>query len=1028
MTEEMLLHLLQTAFPNGVIYSDEYYLKDMKGTDLAGRNRGFGYHVRRLSKAAGLLREEWLAQHGFVWKETGYVEPDMKIREVERRETGAFSTADYILRTYPLAGEYIPTPTEAEELYQFASETVRKLFNEDGTVQAQDYVVLTVETIQLLKDWSNSGGDNTFWSYVFQQYGFDTEGRSDAEQRLYGHFRKAVQYTLTHYNRFFAPSNKQRYYTSLLLHALAPRQSIEALFNVLFDFYARTLDFQYVTEDISYKVFTRGMQARWNGKIAVDETIQLRSDVVSSGLQTLFEQRPSYMADLCDRIVNKMDALLRGEGRITLHEDKNYWDRILLEWYKKKSRIDRQTLQGERRSRRMDYVASSRDKIYVRYAMQNSTVGLEVPRIRLPDVRRELPLMIVYQDTEEVLRRELSVTGSDLCLTTRSCFLPLKEMNLDLKAPLKLRAEILYGSEALYDSGSRLNRAYLFLDSDGRERRVKTGTAWLFAGSGQQITFAGESGVYLEPHPGQLFRLNLSEVTSAAVDGTEVFADDRTASKFRCHTTVRKVGRVYADDLGRVCEIMPDEFSLTICLPEGERHLRYQILTDGQPAETCVDEEKFRLRPPCKAGKPHCVQVVDLVSGQIRFEYRYLVLPEFCMGFHAGLYRENSDTALVRFSWRGYTGEFSVPVPEEGDTVQISVPGIQTPFEVELPVIHCTFLGRSAFSAPEAVWHKDIPAGEFVTVQTPEDWTGSLMLGTRTVPADRTGRRFELGNAIRSGNERGRTEQLWLSLKNSRGVVEKFKLTDIVFASGFLNAPLEVLENRLCWRFAENFCGEKDPAFLIVCTGEDEEELTFSTGTEDVVLAESGALTGGRYSYQVYLKTRSVFGAKKGELLFSGSFRMGDPMEYMLAGKELHLRSALCWDYSANGLKNKTVQPGNGILFDFVYQDTTAPSGEKLRSPMFEATMLYTDRDGVRRPFSFRNSDGFEAINPVRVWIVNEHLLVLHCATDDGVQLDNQDSTLINRDPTCYLSKEEQFERLETPDYFQYEIREEQDV
>ena len=128
MTEEMLLHLLQATFPNGVIYSDEYYLKDMKGTDLAGRNRGFGYHVRRLSKAAGLLREEWLAQHGFVWKETGYVEPDMKTREVERRETGAFSTADYILRTYPLAGEYIPTPTEAEELYQFASETVRKLF------------------------------------------------------------------------------------------------------------------------------------------------------------------------------------------------------------------------------------------------------------------------------------------------------------------------------------------------------------------------------------------------------------------------------------------------------------------------------------------------------------------------------------------------------------------------------------------------------------------------------------------------------------------------------------------------------------------------------------------------------------------------------------------------------------------------------------------------------------------------------------------------------------------------------------
>ena len=77
------------------------------------------------------------------------------------------------------------------------------------------------------------------------------------------------------------------------------------------------------------------MRARWDTRVAKDEHLQLRSDTVFSGLQALFRERPGYMAVLSDTIVKKMDALLRGDSNIAFNCERNYWDRLLYEWYHK---------------------------------------------------------------------------------------------------------------------------------------------------------------------------------------------------------------------------------------------------------------------------------------------------------------------------------------------------------------------------------------------------------------------------------------------------------------------------------------------------------------------------------------------------------------------------------------------------------------------------------------------------------------------------------------------------------------------
>ena len=177
-------------------------------------------------------------------REIGSVEPDMReIKARDRRDgANAFYIADYALRKYPLAGQYIPTPKEERLLYQRAQQAVEKILN-DQPINNGDAAVLVVETANRLKSWDNvSEKQDSFWRYIFRQYGFQAERFGKAkESLLYEKFRMAIDRAFDRklYNRF-AVSEGHRYYATLLLHALAPKRSIENFFDILFSMFPAT--------------------------------------------------------------------------------------------------------------------------------------------------------------------------------------------------------------------------------------------------------------------------------------------------------------------------------------------------------------------------------------------------------------------------------------------------------------------------------------------------------------------------------------------------------------------------------------------------------------------------------------------------------------------------------------------------------------------------------------------------------------------------------------------------------------------
>lgn len=581
MSEAEFLNRLNKAFPEKVIFAEQARLSVYLSLFV---------EIRRYARGAGVSSVQWLTGRGFIWKETGYIEPDMHSGDTcgPSPDYTAFELADYVFRTYPLAGEYQLTDAEDALLYQSASETVKKVLIDGGRTSVREDAVLVLETINLLKGWSSELADEetsgSLWNYIFLQYGFNPENSEAAANRLYNYFRGAIKGTLAHYKRFFAPEGTQRYYTSLLLHALAPKQSIESLYSILFDFYVKNLDFQYVTEDISYKVFTKGMRARWDSRVAKNDELQLRADAIFSGLQTLFKERPGYMAVLCDSIVKKMDAILRNENTDLIDPDRNYWDTILVEWYQRKSRTERVQAQGEQRQRKTEYVATTTDRIYAQYTMEHSSVGIAIPKIRLSKVAQQRPVIKIYQSEICIYNAELSVTGDELCLTTRSRFIPFEEMSYDFSNTPAIRVEIHYDGELLYNSAEKLYRQYILLDASGAERTPHCGTIYLFASNLQEVTFPDDTdGIYSYPYPGQLYRINLDEVSSAAIDGREVFVCASTAAQFRHHTSLRKAVSAQAIHQGVSFDIFPAPFQFFIVLPEGEK-----AYDTNSPSTECV--------------------------------------------------------------------------------------------------------------------------------------------------------------------------------------------------------------------------------------------------------------------------------------------------------------------------------------------------------------------------------------------------------------------------------------------------------
>ena len=366
---------------------------------------------------------------------------------------------------------------------------------------------------------------------------------------------------------------------------------------------------------------------------------------------------------------------------------------------------------------------------------------------------------------------------------------------------------------------------------------------------------------------------------------------------------------------------------------------------------------------------------------------------------------------------------YSLVLEDTSDSIIVPVSGMTWQLELYIPLVHCALMGHNAFKIPGMIWHKSILHDEFVKLELPEGWSGQLMLGISPVP-EVSPSYFELGNTLRAIAAPQAEYDLWISLENIAGNHINRKITTIACKPTFAAPPIEVIDSTLHWQPEGNYVGDPESTFQVEVQRPGGSIDTYATSTESTALANTSSYALGNYSYHVFLKKKSLFSGGMNELIFKGSYCVGNPLEWLYDGKELIIGDALYWDFETETLKALLMKYGCGILTNLDYQGTTVASGETMPAPCYSATLSFISSTGRRIPFNSKPSNDFELVNPVKVWIVNEHLLILRCTTEDAVYVDKDFSTIVNRNPATYMSKAEQHHRLKTPDYFKYSIRE----
>lgn len=1030
--ENTVINLLKKLFPNGFIHADEFARIDPT----------LSMSIRKYARNCGMTYPDWLRWKGFIWgdKNTGYLETDMQVYSPNKKSSSSnsdiFALVDNIFQTSPLLGEYILSEDEEKLLYQAAGNVFRKLFIKDSVISSDECDLLILGTIQRLKNWASDSvteeTDSSFWEYIFRQYGFNSGNSGSVYFSLCQKFRELIQKSFRNpkHPRFLSSQNTQKYYTSMLLHALAPKQSIYSLFEILLDFYSKNLDYQYIPVDPSYKQFVKNLQKRWNSHAAPTDDFQLRSDAIFSGLKALFLERPGYSAALCEQVVQKIDALLRSEGEQYMDPARNYWDFLLSQWYQEKSSVEKSRIQTERRDHKTEFIATSPERINIQYALNNEQIGLSIPRIRLPEFLDSMegdrhPSLKIYQDEHLIYQTTLSVTGN-ICLTTRSLFIPLCDTRYDFSLDPSILVEIHFCGNLLYSSDNRLNRTYVLLDSTGKSRLPSKGIAYLFASTKRSIAYDRTGDVYLFPHPGQLYSINLDTISTLTLDSVEIFSDRVARSNFRLHTSLQPYEKIQAISQEKNVPIFPAPFSITLYFPENESKLRYQISIDGTRypvSQFLSGTDEIHLNSSDDDGVIHCIRIVDLQSGYIQYEFTYTVLRNCSLRFAKSIYRPAIDPVSAVLSIRGKEEPLASMLEFGADQLQIQIPDLPFLIGLEVPVIQGSFLEQSIFQLPEVIWHQKVAQTEAVKIQLPKGWGARLDLGD--LPVSRSPFNelvFELGNDLQACSSQAEKSALTLTLYGPEKQIEKFLITQIAFTPQFHEAPLKFSNRSLYWKATDNFIGDPQSQFEIRFSSSLLSSLSLKTDTQDHVLATDTVLSDGLYPYQIFLTKKSLFQNSTSQKILDGVLVVGTPESFIFSGKELILGNALCWDSSDDQVKSISMRPGFGIVANMQYCGYSIASGENSPAPHYTAVLYFQDGYGRRHTFNSVPQDEFELINPVHVWIINEHLLILRCVTEDAVCIDARYRTIVNRIPT--MTRSEQLTRLLLPDYFEYETKE----
>ena len=926
----------------------------------------------------------------------------------------------------PLLGNITPTSEQRSLLYQSAIEILNQVLRHGRQISIVQRDILVLETVMLLQRWNQQTDDKqdtTFWAYIFSQYGLRYDMSDFSNSKAYRMFRDSIEISMRRHNRLIAGKGK-RYYTTMLTHAMAPRDKFFDLFEQIFGFYSKNLRYQYISDDPAFTAFSLAMKRRFDSPSALwDDSVYIKSVQSSSAIVLLFSMCPYYMADFVDITVRLIDGMVAGR-EISVE---SYLHELLRDWYALRNQEVREQDRGKRQVHSLDRTVTDFRNIKPLYLLRDNQLLLSIPSIRLGEQLEELPVLFIYYHDQLLHTQKLLWYGDQFCITTINTEVNIGEL-FSGSEDFACQVIITYGGEELYNSEAILNRVAVVFSEHGVEVNSRPDVrqvAYLFAPHNAKVDEQIENALQCERlvSSGQLYRVVLMTATEMIVNGHNLFPSIVTAGDLVIETppaSNKLLNYLYQQTEHTVYTQAPVLY-VTVA---NNREKQYRVVVDGEISALAsfsfIQNRGWKIVLPGE-GTAHDIRLVDNETQKAVYSLHYVVWPDFELSFHG--YQSFISDVEGHLTVNDRNGEqfysYNAPINDNRMFLRYQ----EGELVVKVPQLRCLLDGKDILLGDQnPLWYEDLPAASVMRVLLPSGYLAAFYLGNRCF----TSEVIEIGNICRGYQPESVAETLRIGIFHAEDLLEEIDLVRLVFEPYFKAAPLVVSRRELKWLGAKNYIGNKNAHFLLTLQHVTGNTNEYEVELEEKVLESYFQPSEGVYQYSVILRSESFFEHIQKEI-YRGRLIIGDPIKLRFMGRILNVTRAYLMDHIESQTED-IVEFGRGsvVMTGLEYMGTTALNGESLIFPCYQGTLRFLTQ-GRYLPYSDRDiSRKVKAkyqVNPVLVWIINEQLIALRTLGEDGLLVDKEWKTISHYVPNKYNQK-----NFLMPDYYGYHVMDEEEM
>ena len=903
--------------------------------------------------------------------------------------------ADYIFENYALVGEYHLNDEEWALLLNDATCIFNSVLDEKS-LTAKQATVLTLVMI-LLSRYEDDGEDDSFWRSIMRKLGLK-ECEESAFNKLTSRLRQIVRRTFVVHNRYLESgkesSNFKIPYTPMKLHALYPKESAFALFTILSDFYKNELDYQFADNDTAtYKCLARSISEKQNATsfLTDEEKVKVRSDKLFSGLCALFKDRKNYAALLCERIVKKIDGLLRGNDKM-LDPGINEWDNLLLEWFNSRSMSERHEM--NRRNVSFERIITRVENVRAAFTldMESRHVRISLPSVRLGEQAQSSPEYAVYSGDYLIKRGRLSCYGNEVT-TVRAFSIDIGElyndgMRFENGFDVRIRLNFNCRNFSDYDSGTELCKKYLVFNSNGNAMSTTASvrandTVYIAYPDNHELSVDNAENLFISGTVIRVAEFDYLDNTSILYDNESIMRGTEAKSKFSVHTSVNPASGVWASSNETDYPVFPDEFDVIIEIPEGLTNLHaYQVHHEGHIDSLevlCNGKTHFTLH--CSKARQCChISIVEFATGKTEYPLRYIIIKNFSLmlddtDINETMYFGRTQSCIAKIRYDSAEEEIPLEIDSDNDCAELSLCGIA--LTVKVPVTHCELDGKCVFSDFKYIWRGDLKYDSVFSVRVPDGYTANIIMDDERELYTTNNRDFQIG-AFSPDETNGSHEAVLKVIPKNGTHYFRAELPLIYYSEAFAPTqqikPIKLEKLKIYWQPEGLFIGPENTQFTIELsdeTGRTLAKVGATTKNEEILCL--GLVKDGWIRCRVSITRDDLF-SQETVILLDEMTGLGNPDTFMFRNKTIHLEYYRMFDDKAIKIIRKQLDKFTGYVSDIEFDGYSVPPDHPDECPRYTAIIkYYNSRTGDYVPYKF--GDGDNGINPIYFWKLDDNTL-----------------------------------------------------